>query len=175
MNKRFGMVLGGLVFTAVTQMASATVTKYVQDYVGNRCVEYSDSTPDIEYYGSAAENGAGTSQDFYCPVTFEHETTIDGYVMTADALTWSAYVDDDHASENVSCFLRICTLDAASCETTGSVSSSGTGVQLLTGGSLSTLAGDSYFVPYLRCTIPAVSSGNESGIVSYRITTDGVD
>lgn len=161
-----------LVSVATTAVASNSIS--VRDYPGIRCVEINDSTPSIYYYGQMAENDAASEQDFYCPVSFEG-IHVQDYVLTADVMTWSAYVDDSNPSTNVSCLLKSCLEDDSSCYATSlSYSSGSAGVQAMTGSTISSLAGSSRYVSYLRCDIPGKSSGNRSGIVSYRITTDGL-
>lgn len=151
--------------------ALGTVTVVLEDYSGMRCVQKGDATPSIEYHVEGAGNGSTGTEEFYCPVLFDNLAQAETYGVTSDAMSWSAKVIAWGSS--VSCTLKACQYDGSSCFSSGTDSSTGTGIDTLSGSVTEAIASSDRYYQFIHCTLPGRTVVAPYGIISYRITADG--
>lgn len=85
---------------------------------------------------------------------------------TADITSVYVNIDDGNSGENTDCFIASCGANSITCSYSSSVSTSGTGEQTL---SLGSVAGQGSGHAWVDCTLPD-SDGNPSRVLSYRWT-----
>lgn len=150
--------LGRSVLAAVGVLAAASVA-FAEEYSlpGISCIGVGDNG-EISYVGGNAAN-AHTSTDatFRCPVIRRAPDTsaVTGVVV---------YVNDQHASEGVECYVRSCDPLGASCDSGAPDTSSSTGDDTLI---LGDADGDTDGWAYLSCTVPEMDAGF-SRVYGYR-------
>jgi hypothetical protein len=162
------ILAGSLVIPGLT---SAFDAKLDIGYTGSRCVESGDRSPEIDYYGTMARNDGTSTETFSCPSTLEYISIVPGttsgyeFKFTRGNLAWSAVVDDQHSSADISCVLKACTYDDSSCLSSATDSSTGTGIEEL--GASGPSGVTAYPLVALRCDVPGKVGSARSAIVSY--------
>lgn len=171
--KRYRVVAVCCACVGLASTALGTVTVLVKDYPGVRCVQKGDATPSIEYRIEGAGNGSTGTEEFYCPVLFDSFVQADTYGITSYTMSWSARVLALRSS--ISCTLKACEFDGSSCFASGTDTSSGVGVDTLSGSISEDIGGSGRYYQFLHCEVPGLTVGLPSGIISYRIVADGIE
>lgn len=150
--------LCGMVSLPLATSAEAAVSVTSPGLV---CVEDNDNTPDIRYSFGNALNPVSAAETYNCPLTITNP--ISGNFFG------SAVITDQTTAAGVSCFVRACNATGSVCSSSNTFSTATqfgaawTGI-ISTGNLLVTGSANGY--AYVRCTIPAQSGGNQSGVVS---------
>lgn len=140
-------------------------------HVGLRCIEKRGTTGGY-YDGVTIQNDSGsTAMPTYCPVDIQRSIALWSAPVLVTHTTnsnhdWTAVVDANN-SGNISCELKVCARDFTSCDSGTSDTSSGTGVQTLSG-STSTVGSDDNIM-YLYCVLPVKSGSDRAELRSYQV------
>ena len=93
-------------------MVSAHADGWITTRSGAESVEMLDTTPEIYYDPNGAYIDSALHANFICPVE-AHFFSLNGGGQFTNVLWW-AFVDDNHPSLDVSCFLQTCD-DSGNC------------------------------------------------------------
>lgn len=159
MNKTRCAFAVGMLGIALLPLASTAQAQVSVTSPGLTCVEDNDVTPDIRYSFGNAFNSGGAAEIFNCPYTV--------YNPQGVAFSGRVTVNDASNTAGFSCAIRACNETGTSCNVSGTFTTTA-GFVGITSSPFLTAGGFSSGYMYMRCTVPAVSAGNQSGIVSLR-------
>jgi hypothetical protein len=183
------MTLAPLILAALTAspMAWGTGVHY-RHHPGLECVQKYLTASRPHYYSINAQNDStdSTRAEFYCPLRAHEEIKTQDPVTEARISESSSdqeiravvYVDDKSSASGdngkVTCVLKACTDDFASCTSSSSESStSGAGgEQALAALGFVSFASLTSNSAHIKCEIPGKTGGGvRSGVMSYEVTT----
>lgn len=154
-------------YFALTPHAQADT--YAITHTGTECEQEYTTNPKIYRSLSTVYNDDSSSRTFSCAADPSPLIVLGSEAHYQSHGWWVAYVIDNHPTQNISCYLRLCELDGAHCSSSETRTTTGTGVQPLR------IYPSEFQSNYgqtadLRCSVPAkTSDGRRSGIRSYMI------